>query len=224
MRAKKFLLTTLLGGVAALLPLGLIIILFRWIIVLIEKYLNPLVLLLKPESKISTIIIYAILVVGIILIFFLIGLFIRTRFGNWLARHIENVYLIKIPGYKTARDIVRQFFGRKRTTFSEVVFVDIYGNDALLTGFVTDTNGEYITVFVPTAPNPTSGFVFHVPRNKVYKSNTQFDVTVKSIISCGAGSSTIFANKMKEPYSVTNPWPEKDDNAGMQNKAEPDLI
>jgi len=202
MKLRKFLQTALLGGFVAILPLGLIIIFFRWIIVLIEKYLRPLVNLFETDSKIITIITYIIAVLGITIIFFLIGLFIQTSIGNRVRNHLESVYLTKIPGYKTARDVVRQFFGNKRSFFSDVVLVDIYGTGVLLTGFVTDNNGELITVFVPTAPNPTSGFVFHVPRNKVYKSNVPVEVAIKSIISCGAGSEQVFANKMNEPFST----------------------
>jgi uncharacterized membrane protein len=138
-------------------------------------------------------------------------LFIRTRIGIWVRNYLENSYLIKIPGYKTARDIVGQFFGNKRTFFSHVVLVDVYSNETLMTGFVTDECGDYVTVFVPTAPNPTSGFIFHVPRSKVFKSNVPVEVAIKSIISCGSGSAPVFANRMNEPFSADTPEPEKKD-------------
>jgi uncharacterized membrane protein len=164
-KARKFLQTTLLGGLVAILPLGILIIIFRWLIILVEKYLKPLVNLFQHDSKIRSILTYLITIVGILLIFFLIGLFIQTRIGIWVRNYLENSYLMKIPGYKTARDIVDQFFGNKRTFFFYVVLVDVYANETLMTGFVTDDCGNYVTVFVPTAPNPTSGFIFHVPKS-----------------------------------------------------------
>jgi uncharacterized membrane protein len=213
MKARKFLQTTLLGGLVAILPLGLLIIVFRWIIILVEKYLKPLVNLFQHDSKISTIITYLIAIVGILLIFFFVGLFIQTRIGIWVRNYLEKSYLMKIPGYKTARDIVGQFFGNKRTFFSHVVLVDVYSNETLMTGFVTDDCGNYVTVFVPTAPNPTSGFIFHVPKSKVFKSNVPVDVAIKSIISCGSGSAPVFANKMDEPFSTNMPGSEKEDSS-----------
>jgi uncharacterized membrane protein len=213
MKARKFLQTTLLGGLVAILPLGLLIIVFRWMIILVEKYLKPLVNLFQHNSKISTIITYLIAIVGILLIFFLIGLFIQTRIGIWVRNYLENRYLMKIPGYKTARDIVGQFFGKKRTFFSHVVLVDVYANETLMTGFVTDDCGNYVTVFVPTAPNPTSGFIFHVPKSKVFKSNVPVDMAIKSIISCGSGSAPVFANKMDEPFSTNMSGYEKEDSS-----------
>ena len=203
MKAQKrfniFLRTTLIGGLAAILPLGLIVIFFRWIIGLIEKYLEPLVNLFNTDTRISTIIVYLISVVSIIILFFFIGLFIRTRFGNLVLDYIEQTYFMKIPGYKTAREIVQQFFGNNRSFFSEVVLVDIFSTGVLMTGFVTDhqENNDFITVFVPTGPNPTSGNIYHLPKTNVRKSNTSVDVAIKSIISCGAGSSEVFDNAEK---------------------------
>jgi uncharacterized membrane protein len=192
-RLKNFATTTLIGGLAAILPLGIIIILFRWVINLIEKYLRPLVNLLNPETMLGRILTYTMAVAAIILLFFLVGLIVKTSFGNMLRNHIEHVYLSKIPGYKTARDIVKQLFGGQKSFFSEVVLVDVYGTGVLSTGFITDHCGDYKTVFVPTGPNPTTGYVFHVPKNKVIKSDVPVETAIRSIIGCGAGSSEVFA-------------------------------
>lgn len=218
MKAKKrfnnFLRTALIGGLAAILPLGLIIIFFRWIIGLIEKYLEPLVNLFNTNSRISTIIVYLLSVIAIIALFFFIGLFIRTRFGNLVLNYIENTYFMKIPGYKTAREIVQQFFGNNRSFFSEVVLVDIFNSGVLMTGFVTDhqESNEYITVFVPTGPNPTSGNIYHLPKDKVQKSETSVDVAIKSIISCGAGSSEVFSNANFSNNKINKKVGETDQN------------
>jgi len=99
---------------------------------------------------------------------------------------------MKIPGYKIARDTVMQFFGGNKSFFSEVVLVDIFNSGTLMTGFITDDHGEFITVFVPTGPNPTSGNIYHVERHKVKRTTAAIDNGMKSIISCGAGSKEIF--------------------------------
>jgi len=201
----NFFKTTLIGSLAAVLPLGLIFLLVRWIIVLIEKFLEPLVNLFNTSSRLSTIIVYLIMVASILTLFFFFGLFIRTQFGHILLRHIEQNYLMKIPGYKTAREIVQQFFGSSRSFFSEVVLVDIFGTGVLMTGFITDyqESRKYITVFVPTGPNPTSGLIYHLPKEKVFRSNVPVDAAIKSIISCGAGSSQVFdESEIKEESSL----------------------
>jgi uncharacterized membrane protein len=73
-----------------------------------------------------------------------------------------------------------------------VVLVDLFNSGTLMTGFITDDQGEIITVFVPTGPNPTSGNIYHVRKEKVFKTDAAVDNGMRSIISCGAGSSEIF--------------------------------
>jgi uncharacterized membrane protein len=80
-----------------------------------------------------------------------------------------------------------------------VVLVDIFNSGALMTGFITDDQGEVLTVFVPTGPNPTSGNIYHLQKDRVQKTGASVDSGMKSIISCGAGSAELFASlKSKE--------------------------
>jgi len=191
-RFKNFLKTTLLGGFAAILPLALVIIFFRWIGSLIQRYLEPLVNLIEVDTRIKVVILYILAFIAVLSIFFFIGLFIRTSTGQFFNNVLEVRYLMKIPGYKIARDTVMQFFGKNRSFFTEVVLVDIFGSGTLMTGFITDDRGEFITVFVPTGPNPTSGNIYHVTRDKIIKTNAPVETGMKSIISCGSGSNEIF--------------------------------
>ncbi len=200
---KKYINTALLGGLAAVLPLGLIIIVIRWILKYIEKILGPLVDLFNTDSKYVILALYILTFITIIIIFFFIGVVIQTRIGNFLKNVLERKYLMKIPGYKTARDIVLQFFGGNRSFFSEVVLVDIFNSGALMTGFITDEKGERVTVFVPTGPNPTSGNIYHVEKDKIIKTSASVDVGMKTIISCGSGSSEIFG-KIVDVKTIEN--------------------
>ena len=110
----------------------------------------------------------------------------------------EDRYMMKIPGYKMAKETVQQFFGKNRSFFREVVLVDIFNTGTLMTGFITDDQGEMITVFVPTGPNPTSGNIYHMPFERVIKTSASVDSGMKSIISCGAGSAQVFESVIKE--------------------------
>lgn len=193
---KNFLRTTLLGGLAAILPLALVIIFFRWLGSLIQKYLEPLVSLIEVDTRIKVIILYIMAFIAVLTIFFLIGIIIQTRMGQFFNNVLEEKYLMKIPGYKIARDTVMQFFGKNRSFFTEVVLVDIFDSGTLMTGFITDDRGEYITVFVPTGPNPTSGNIYHVKSNKLIKTTAPVETAMKSIISCGSGSFEIFESKI----------------------------
>ena len=194
-RIRNFLRTTLIGGVVALAPLTLIVLLFRWVINLIGRTLTPLVdtILQNPDpNPYFEFVIYLLSVIAILIFFFIIGLIIRTRLFRFLNR-AEDRYLLKIPGYKIAKETVQQFFGKNRSFFKEVVLVDIFNTGALMTGFITDDQGDIISVFVPTGPNPTSGNIYHLQKERVTMTKAPVDVGMKTILSCGAGSAEVFA-------------------------------
>ena len=193
-RFRNFLRTTLIGGIVALAPLTLIILLFRWVINVIGRTLTPLVETILNDAHPNPYFKFALYVISfaaILLFFFIIGLIIRTRLFRFLDR-AEDRYLMKIPGYKLVRETVQQFFGKKRSFFKEVVLVDIFNTGTLMTGFITDDQEDIITVFVPTGPNPTSGNIYHFPKERVLKTKASVEVGMKTIISCGAGSAEVF--------------------------------
>jgi uncharacterized membrane protein len=195
-RIRNFFRTTLIGGVVALAPLTLIILLFRWVINLIGRGLTPLVdtILQDPNpNPYFKFAIYLLSFAATLVVFFIIGLIIRSRWFRFLNK-AEDRYLLKIPGYKIAKETVQQFFGKHKSFFKEVVLVDIFNTGVLMTGFITDDQGEVISVFVPTGPNPTSGNIYHMPKDRVLKTSASVEAGMKSIISCGAGSSEVFAS------------------------------
>ena len=184
----------------ALAPLTLIILLFRWVINLIGRGLTPLVdtILQDPNpNPYFKFAIYLLSFAAILFFFFLIGLVIRSRWFRFLNR-AEDRYLVKLPGYKIAKETVQQFFGKHKSFFKEVVLIDIFSTGVLMSGFITEDHGEMITVFVPTGPNPTSGNIYHLPKERVLKTTASVEVGMKTIISCGAGSSEVFASLTKE--------------------------
>ncbi len=199
-RFKDFSKTTVIGGLVAVLPITLIIIVFRWIVVLIGKNLHPIVELIPTNTQIQKILVYLITIVAILAIFFFAGLIIKTRTGRFINKILEEKYLMKIPGYKIARETVMQFTGKNKSFFKQVVLVDIFNSGTLMTGFITDDQGDIITVFVPTGPNPTSGNIYHIMRDRVTFTSSAVDAGMKTIISCGAGSNEIFSaiNSTKE--------------------------
>jgi len=194
-RFRNFLRTTLIGGFVALAPLTLIILLFRWVINVIGRTLTPLVETILNDPNPNPYFKFALYVVSfaaVLIFFFIIGLVVRTRLFRFLDR-AEDRYLKKIPGYKLARETIQQFFGKNRSFFKEVVLVDIFNTGTLMTGFITDDQEDIITVFVPTGPNPTSGNIYHFPKERVLKTNASVELGMKTIISCGAGSAEVFA-------------------------------
>jgi len=65
-----------------------------------------------------------------------------------------------------------------------------------MTGFVTDRldSGD-ITVFVPTGPNPTNGYIFHLKPDQVEEIDASTEEAMRSIIGIGVGSNKVIKSK-----------------------------
>jgi uncharacterized membrane protein len=70
--------------------------------------------------------------------------------------------------------------------------VDLFGNGNLVTAFITDEhdNGMF-TVFVPSGPAPTAGFVYHIKPENLTKIDYPLDHAMRTIVSLGVGSKNI---------------------------------
>ncbi len=195
-RLKNFIFTTLIGGFIVLLPFTIFVVLAKSLIGFIKNILDPISILVKHEIPWETPEYFYDLLAFIIVIsiFFSVGLFVKTRFGKNLFDFIEHTYLDKLPLYSSIKKTVQQFTGVKKMPFSEVVLVDAFSNGTKMTGFVTDKNDNGIyTVFVPTAPNPTNGFIFHVKESQIeHTPDVKTEDAMRTIIGVGVGTSKTF--------------------------------
>jgi uncharacterized membrane protein len=185
-RLKQFLINTLIGGFLVLLPLTIFVIILKLIIQFIVNIIRPITLLVNLE--IPVFLVNLLVFTSLIVFCFLIGLSIRTQIGRTSLKYFEVKWLEKLPAYGTIRDIVQQFTGAKKTAFHRVVLIDAFGTGAYMTGFITDEDEEAYSIFTPTAPNPTNGFVFHIPKSQVIHVDARAEEAMRSIVGLGVGS------------------------------------
>lgn len=196
-RFKNFIQTSLIGGVAVILPVALSVFLLMWLFRMVTGIIRPLTTMVFAKSNIQVVFADAIVITIIMFACFFVGVAIRTRLGIFIQESLEAYILKFAPGYTIIKETVMQFLGKKKFPFSPVVLVRAFENDTLMTGFVTDEHpGGLCTVFVPTGPNVTTGFVFHLRRDNVYPVNVSADQAIRSVISCGVGS-----GKLLKAYS-----------------------
>ena len=188
---KSFLKTSILGGVVVILPMFIFIMVFKWLFGWVTDIIHPVTDLIVIKANMSKIIADALVIAVILVSCFIIGIIVKTKIGQYIHEHLESRILKIAPGYSTIKEIVMQFIGKK-FPFSSVALVRIFENDTLLTAFITDTHadGSY-TVFIPTAPNPTSGFIYHIKNEYIQHVNISVEEAMRSIITCGAGSKKI---------------------------------
>ena len=193
-RIKKFIKTSLLGGIAVILPITILFLIFKWIFNFIIQVIQPITSLVVARSHFQTLA-AVVIVLGIILsTCFLVGAVVKTKIGRFIHGHLDTRLSKLVPGYSTIKLTVTQFFDRKSAPFSSVALVRAFDDESLMTAFITDTHpdGSY-TVFVPCGPNPTTGYILHMQKKYVHPVPVSVEVALRSVISCGAGSQPILA-------------------------------
>lgn len=207
-RTKNFFRTTLLGGIIVILPTIILVFAFKWLFGVVANAIRPLTALAvdnltlpdQYNELIATLIVLSVIVLGC----FFFGLFVRTRLGQMIYAGIENSLLSKAPGYRMVKETVNQLLGNKESPFSSVALAQIFENDTKVTAFITDRHDDgTITVFVPTGPNPTSGFIYHLNEKYVHPIDVSVEDAMRSVISCGLGSQALV--KELEKKAVPSP-------------------
>ena len=194
-----FIKTSLLGGFAVILPLTILVVIFKWIFSLIIQIIQPLTNLVVARSDVQEIA-AGVIVLGIILSScFLLGIIVKTNFGKFIHSRIDNRLAKLVPGYGMIKSTVGHFFERDKQPFSSVAMVRAFGSDTLMTGFIIDKHSSgWHTVFVPCGPNPTTGYIFHLQPKDVTPVAVSVEDALRSVISCGVGSKPLL-NAFERP-------------------------
>jgi uncharacterized membrane protein len=127
----------------------------------------------------------------------LTGVFAANIFGQWWLRQWDRM-LGKIPIVKSIYSSVKQvsdtLFSSSGNAFREAVLVQYPRQGSWTIAFVTGRpsgevaaylGGDYVSVYVPTTPNPTSGFFLMMPRADVHALRMSVDEALKYVISMG---------------------------------------
>lgn len=183
-------------GLLIWIPLGITLLVLNWLISTMDQSLELLPSRLRPES------LWGVHIPGFgavltILVVFLTGLLAANFIGQRLVRFWEGV-LARIPvvksiyyGVKQVSDTVLADTG---LAFRKVLLVQYPRAGSWTIAFQTGrpggdvTNhlrGEYVSVYVPTTPNPTSGFFLMMPKSDVVELDMSVDDALKYVISMG---------------------------------------
>ena len=200
---QNFFKNTFIGGFLIILPVAALIGVLKWIygfVISSIDYLPGFInYLFELRPDILDGIIGDVVALAITIIFcFVVGITVKTRIGNFLYNELEEHVLSKIPGFSLIKDTINQFAGDSNKLFEEVALVRIFENSIRVTAFVTNKNpdGSY-TVFMPTAPNPTSGLIYHVPADCVEIIDISVEEAMKTIIGVGSGSEKVLTGLRK---------------------------
>ena len=182
-------------GVVVLIPIGFTLYLSKILIGLSSKILPENI---NPNSYLP----YAIpgieIIISIVFITIVGGLSL-SFFGKKILKLIDDLFK-KIPLLRTIYSAISQMtetFSNKDNDKKSVVLIEYPRKGVWAVGFATrenktemstKTNKKLINVFIPTTPNPTSGFLLMFPKNEVVYLDMSFEEASKFIVSAGTSN------------------------------------
>ena len=193
---KKSIRSYLLAGLVVWMP----ILVTMWILQFIVELLDSSIALLPDAYQPANLIGANVPGFGVLfslLILLATGIFVTNYLGQRLVRWSE-LFLDKIPLvrsiYNTSKQVMQAIFSSNSNAFRNVVLVEYPRKDVWTLAFQTanavpflnkDKDNDMLSVFVPTTPNPTAGFLLLVSREQVKEVTLTVDEALKYIISLG---------------------------------------
>lgn len=194
---KDFLKKSFFAGFIALLPIAGTIWLLKVIIVTAESTFQSFI---PPQWRPANWIGYDIPGIGIlaaVIIVLLVGMLTRLYFGRKLLSYGDRIFH-KIPLGRGIYRAIKQFLGtitgEGKKSFRQVVLLEYPCEGTYALGFLTGysigevqdkTPENMANIFLPTTPNPTSGYLLLVPERKLIFLNMAIEDAFKFIVSGG---------------------------------------
>jgi uncharacterized membrane protein len=188
-----------LSGALLLAPLVVTLLAFAWVIDAVGGTFRPIYQDYLPKTLQRIPFFWDLLATGVVVL-------LVTAFG-YLSSYVFGKYFLsigeraiqRIPGisvvYNSVKQIVATFGSQNRNLFNKVVLIEYPRKGIWTLGFLTNkeqgeaqslVGTQTWTVFVPTTPNPTSGFLLMLPRHEVIELEMSVGDGMKMIISGGA--------------------------------------
>jgi len=188
--------TWLVAGLLVWVPLGVTFLVVKLLVDLTDQVLLLLPTQYRPEHVLG----FNLPGIGIaltLLIVIITGMIFANLFGRRLVRLWEDI-LARIPLvrsiYSSVKQITETLFSAQGKSFRKVVLVEYPRRElwtlAFLTGdtaqgLIDITERDLASIYVPTTPNPTSGFFIMVPREDIVELDISVEAGLKLILSTG---------------------------------------
>jgi len=178
-------------GILVLMPIGVTLYIFYILFHLIAGFMMPFVLQIPFLGTWPLQAHYVLSFILVILILWFLGLITSNIFGSTLLRMVDGIFL-KAPFvnkiYFTIKQII-DIVATKKTAFKRVAMIEYPGKGIKTVAFITgetELDGEkHYSLFVPTTPNPTSGFFCMIKATDVKELDMDTETAMKMIISGG---------------------------------------
>jgi uncharacterized membrane protein len=186
----------LIAGLLVWVPLGVTLLIIKFLVDLMDQTLLLLPRHVRPEALIGQSIPGLGLVLTLIVVW-VTGVVVTNLFGRRLYR-LGELILSRIPFvrsvYSAVKQVTETLFSGTGKSFRKVCLVEYPRHGLWSLAFMTGvgapeikdrTGRDVANIFIPTTPNPTSGFFLMVPRDEVIELTMSVDDGLKMLISVG---------------------------------------
>ena len=189
-RILQFLRLTLVGGILFLVPFVALLFFIGKALAIAHKLTDPLAARIPVHSVIGLRTPMLLASAVLVLSCFLVGLFARTALAQKVIDWLETAVLSNVPGYVFLKSMSESFLSAETGAVYQVVLARI--EDAWQLGLLIERlDGGHVAVFVPGAPNPSSGSVYFMSEDRIRPTNIPALAAFKCLKRLGVGSNAL---------------------------------
>ncbi len=186
----------LLAGLVVWLPIIVTFLVLRFIVDLLDQSMALLPDAYRPEQLFGVHIpgFGVVLSLGLLFVTGILATnFLGQRFVRWSEAFLDRIPLVRSI-YSATKQVMETVFSSNSQAFRKVLLIEYPRKGlwtiAFQTGVVSDevcqkTGEEMLSIFVPTTPNPTSGFLMMIPKSSATELSMSIDEALKLVISLG---------------------------------------
>lgn len=178
----KKLLNHFLIGVLAVIPIVIIL----QIMIFVKDRVSDLIGMVYAvaDNYLYTIIVFGVSIALLVWIGHKLAKEGRYWVIAWFDRIIDRIPLLNTI-YRVLKKVINMISGHDKTIAKEVVYVEYPKEGVWMAAYVTNRYDDMYVLFIPTSPNPTSGFTVMVNKSKVIRSAMNIEEASSFIISVG---------------------------------------
>jgi uncharacterized membrane protein len=184
---RKFILTTVLGGVLFLIPFVLIVVLLGKGFMIMRTIAEKMDVLLPWDLVAGLPIVDVLAVLFLISCCFIAGLVARSSWARDLRNRVDDLLLQLIPGYAWIKGMTGNVSNEDAAAGFKPVWIRL--DDQYQVGYeVERCEGDLVAVFLPGAPDPRTGTLSYVESDRIENLDSSFNEVTKNFRRLGMGS------------------------------------
>ncbi|MGB6376480.1 MAG: DUF502 domain-containing protein [Syntrophobacteria bacterium] len=184
---RKFILTTVLGGVLFLIPFVLVVVLLGKGFMIMRTIAEKVNMFLPLDSVAGLPIVDVLAVLFLISCCFIAGLVARSSWARDLRNRIDDLLLQLVPGYAWIKGMTGSVSKEEAAAGFKPVWIRL--DDQYQVGFeVERCEGDLVAVFLPGAPDPRTGTLSYVESDRIEDLDSSFNDVSKNFRRLGMGS------------------------------------